>query len=431
METAEQLVIVGANHRSATPTLRERLFLETQDQAGLFAELRDAGLPEACIVSTCDRVEIVAVHDEPAAVAPSLAALLARRGNLAPEAFAQQSFRLQGAEALRHLFAVTASLDSQVVGEPQILGQIKESHRTAGACGMLGPGLEAVLQAAYSAAKRVRSETNIGERPVTMAAAALWLARRVHGDLERCGALLVGLGEMSEALGQELRDAAIGSLMVVHRSSTRAADAAHRLGGHYRAWEELDAALVDADVVVAAVGSGQYTVTEPVIRQALKRRRQRPIFLVDAAVPGDIDPALEAVSGAFVYDLEDLERVAQQGVAAREAVVMTAWEIIGEEISNFLRQRAERSAVPAVTALRDHFESVRQQILSNGKLDAESATRLLVNRLLHDPSEVLRQTAGRRGREGRTMERAIKDLFRLRPEDARGRRSRRDEEMEE
>ncbi len=413
METAERLLVVGVNHRSATSALRERLFTETQDPAELFAELRGAGFGEACVLSTCDRIEILAVHEEPAAVQDSLAGLLARRASLDAATFQTQSYRHLGPDALEHLFAVTASLDSLVVGEPQILGQVKESHRLATAAGMVGPKLEPVLQAAYGAAKRVRSETRIGERPVTMATAALSLARQVHGDLDRRSGLLLGLGEMGEALGQELRDAGIGELMVVHSSLDRAEAAAHRLGGHFRPWEELGEALAAADIVVAAAGTGRYSISVPDIRQALKRRRQRPMFLIDAAVPSDIDPAVEAVSGAFVYSLDDLEEVAREGVAAREATMRTAWDILGEETARFLRQRAERSAVPAVTALREHFESVRQEILANGKLDAEAATRLLVKRLLHGPSEALREAAGRKSGEQHEMERAAARLFGL------------------
>jgi glutamyl-tRNA reductase len=328
-----------------------------------------------------------------------------------------ESFRHLGAAAARHLFAVTASLDSQTVGEPQILGQVKESHRRAVEAGTAGPALDAVLQAAYGAAKRVRSETSVAEQPVSIAASALLVARDVHGDLERRGALLIGLGEMGEFMAAELIDAGIGDLVVVHTSLGRAEAVAHRLACHFRPWQELDAALAGADIVVAARGTGRYSVTGPLVEAALKRRRREPIFFIDAAVPGDVDPAVARLDGAFVYDLEDLERVALEGKANRQAETQAAWRIVDEELAAFLRQRAERAAVPFVAALRRHFESARAEVLAEGEPSAAEATRRLINRLLHDPSEALRAAAAGDGGEdpkGRaTLEAALRRLFRI------------------
>jgi glutamyl-tRNA reductase len=293
-----------------------------------------------------------------------------------------------------------------------VLGQVKESHRIAQAAGMTGPTLEAVLQGAYAAAKRVRNETSVAEQPVSIVASALMVARGLHGALDGSTGLLIGLGEMSELLGSELRDAGLEDLVVIHASAARAEAAAHRLHCHFRPWEQLEAALAEADIVVAASGSGQYTITPELAEQALRRRRRRPILFIDAAVPGDVDPAVDKLDGAFVYDLGDLERVARAGKATREGTAVAAWRIVGEEIESFLRQRAERAAVPAVNALRRHFEAVRAQILAQGGLDAEAATRLLVNRLLHDPSEVLRAAAAGTS-DGDALDESVVRLFRL------------------
>ena len=373
--------------------MRDRLLTGEPNQAELLARIRTAGAREAIVVSTCERFEVLVVVDDPESAAEPLLERLADHAGLATAELVPQSFRRQGVDALRHLFALAASLESQIVGEPQILGQIKQSHHLANRAGMVGPTLETVLGAAYGAAKRIRSETTVAQRPVSISASATLLARDVHGDLSRRTALLIGLGEMGEFLAGELGEAGLGDLVVMHQSLARSEAVARRLGCHFRAWNELDAALADADVVISAMGTGRYAITAPQVENALKRRRREPMFFVDAAVPGDVDPAVGRIDGAFVYDLEDLERVARKGKATREAATDAAWRILDEELAEFLRRRAERAAAPAVTALRHRFEMLRAEILANGKLSAEDATRLLVNRLLHDPSEVLREAA--------------------------------------
>ncbi len=434
-DSASRLFVVGVNQRSASVLLCERLFAEEIELSALLARLRAAGrtvaggdaargagaaggagaVAEAMVLSTCERPEVMAVADAPAAGAQALVGLLAEETGTEADELAAGSFRHLGAEALRHIFAVTASLDSQTVGEPQILGQVKESHRRAVEAGTAGPALDAVLQAAYGAAKRVRSETSLAEHPVSIAASALLVARDVHGALERRGVLLAGLGEMGEFMAAELIDAGVGDLVVMHASLGRAEAVAHRLGCHFRPWPELDDALAGADIVVAATGTGRYTITALLAEAALKRRRREPIFFIDTAIPGDVEPAVGRLDGAFVYDLEDLEGVALEGKANREAATEAAWRILDEELAEFLRQRAERAAVPSVAALRRHFESARAAVLAEGGAGAAEVTRRLINRLLHDPSEALRAAAaGDRDPPGRAaLETALRRLFRI------------------
>ncbi len=416
-DPASRLVVVGLDHRSVGQALGERLFATEIDPAPLLARLARAGLPEVMILSTCERLELLAAADDPAAGSRALIAALAQEIGVEAVELGARGVRHFGVEAARHVFAVTASLDSRTVGEPQILGQVKQGHRRAAEAGTAGPVLDAVLQAAYGAAKRVRNETSLAEAPVSMAASALLLARDVHGSLGRRRALLIGLGEMGEFMASALIDAGIGDLVVTHTSSGRCAAVARRLGCHFRPWDELDQALAEADIVVAAMGTGRYTVSAAAAETALKRRRREAIFFIDAAVPGDIDPGTARLDGAFVYDLEDLERVALEGRATREAETEAAWRILDEELAAFLRQRAERAAAPAVAALRRHFESARAEVLADDRLSAEEATRLLINRLLHDPSEVLRTVAAgwededAEGHAG--LEAALRRLFRL------------------
>lgn len=416
-DPARHLLVVGVNQRSARAALRDRLLTGEPDQAEFLARVRGAGVREAIVVSTCERFELLVVVDDPATAAEPLLERLADHAGLAAAELVPQGFRRQGVDALRHLFALAASLESQMVGEPQILGQIKQSHHLANQADMVGPTLESVLGAAYGAAKRVRSETPVAQRPVSIAASATLLARDVHGDLSRRNALLIGLGEMGEYMAGELGDAGLGSLVVMHESLARSEAAARRLGCHFRAWGELDAALAEADVVISAMGTGRYAIAAPQVERALKQRRREPMFFIDAAVPGDVDPAVGRIDGAFVYDLEDLERVARKGKATRQAATDAAWRILEEELAGFLRRHAERAATPAVTALRHRFETLRAEILANGKLSAEDATRLLVNRLLHDPSEVLREAAAEEASRTEVgepaLDRTLRRLFRI------------------
>ncbi len=414
MDTDTSLVAIGISHRSASAVLRERLFASEPDQAALLAAVRQAGVAEGMAVATCERMELWAAAGSPDPAA-AFFGLLAGATGIEAAALREQVYCHRDDAAMRHIFAVAASLDSQVVGEPQVLGQVKECHRQAAAAGLIGPALEPVLQAAYGAAKRVRGETPLAQQPVSIAASATLVARDVHGDLGRRTGLLIGLGEMGEFLAAELKDAGIGDLVVMHTSVARSEAVARRLGGHFRPWEELGDALAGADIVVSAMGTGGYAVTAQLAETALKRRRRKAIFFIDAALPGDIDPEVGQLDAAYVFDLADLERVARKGKATREAATAAAWHILDDEIAAFQRRRAERGAGPAVTALRRRFEALRAEVLADSRLGADEATRLLLNRLLHDPSEVLRQAAADAHTET-DLDAALRRLFRLDPD---------------
>ena len=218
-----RFLLVGANHRSASVDLRDRLFVDESDFGEILSRLRGAGLDQALLLSTCDRVEVHALHADPAVAERAIIETLAAHAGLAPDDIASDLYVLRDEAAARHLFAIAASLESLVIGEPFVLGQVKESHRAARAADMVGADLERLLQAAYAAAKRVRSETAIGERPVSIAAAALAVARDVHGDLAGATGLVIGVGEMAELVARQMREAGLGRLVVSHRSAARAA----------------------------------------------------------------------------------------------------------------------------------------------------------------------------------------------------------------
>jgi glutamyl-tRNA reductase len=394
-------LIVGANHRSSSLALRDRLFLEDSEVAHFLGRLKAAGINEAMVLSTCDRVEVQAVHDDHDVARGVILETFAKQAGMSVEEIAEESYSHSGADAVRHLFAVAASLDSQIVGEPQVLGQVKAGHRLARDAGTSGSDLEAWVQAAFSAAKRARTETAIGERPVTIAAAAVQIARNLHGDLESCKGVLIGAGDMGELVAGEMANGGLGELTVVHPTERRARMAARTLDCHFADYGELSRILGAADIVLSALGQRQYALNTDMVSAALKMRRHKPVFLVDAGIPGDIDPAVNRMDEAFLYDLNDLEHVALEGRANREAESQAAWRIIDAEVAAFLHGRAERVAVPALSRLRSHFQAVRDQVLKEAGDDAERATRLLISRLLHGPSRAMRDIAGGVSSEGK------------------------------
>ncbi|MCG8508496.1 MAG: glutamyl-tRNA reductase [Rhodospirillales bacterium] len=393
--TGRRPLVVGANHRSSGLALRDSLFLEDPQVPDFLSRLKAAGIDEAMVLSTCDRVEVQAAHDDHRKAKAAILEAFAEIAGLPAEEISQETYAHSDGEAVRHAFAVAASLDSQVLGESQVLGQVKASHRLARDAGMSGSGLEALVQAAFSAAKRVRTETAIGERPVTIAAAAVQIAKDLHGSLEACKGVLIGVGDMGELVAGEMINGGLGELTVLHPTERRAKALARSLDCHAADYETLSSLLGQADVVVSALGQRHYALNADMVMAALRARRRKPVYLVDAGLPGDVDPAVNRLDGAFLYDLNDLEHVALQGRANREAESKEAWRIIDAEVAAFLHGRAEREAVPALSRLRAHFQDIRDQVLSDAGDDAERATRLLVNRLLHGPSRAMREIAGR------------------------------------
>jgi glutamyl-tRNA reductase len=404
-------LVVGANHRSSSAATREALFVAESAVPGFLDRLRAAGLAQALVMSTCDRVEVQAAHGDPAEAARAIIRALAEASGIEAGALARELYVLTDADAVRHVFRVAAALDSQVVGESNVAGQLKDSHRMAQERGMTGSELESVLQAAYAASKRVRSETSIGEGAVSTAAAAVEIAREVHGDLARCAALLIGGGEMGSLIAERLRASGLGRLTVTARSAGRAEMLARQWSCHHAPFAGLDAALAEADIVIAAQAAGGTLVRADAVRAALAKRRHKPVYLIDAAVPADIEIAAGQLDGAFLYHVDDLEDLALRGLAGRDRAAEEARDIVEREVEAFLGDRAGRAAAPLVAALRAHFAAVRDAALAEAKGDAERATRLMMNRLLHEPSSALRRIAG--AGSGAEAEALVRTLFGL------------------
>ncbi len=410
--SSHRLVVVGANHRSASLSLRDALFVDDGAAPDFLVGLKRAGLSEALVLATCDRVEIWAADMDADHAAQLVSEALATKAGMEPAILAPHLYTLSGGDAVRHGFTVTASLDSLVIGEPHVAGQVKAAHRLARDAGCCGSELEHFLQAAFAVAKRVRTETSIGEGPVSIAAAAVQTAKDLHGDLASLRALLVGAGEMGELVAESLLSAGLKDMTVTAPRTARAEAVAKSLDGHVLAFEDLRDSLASFDVVLTCVGARTVSVTSDMVTNALKKRRRKPVFLVDAGIPGDIEPAVNRVDGAFLYDLADLEKVALEGRATRETAARAARDIVEAEAQAFIKGRAARAAVPAIVSLRARFEEAREQVLAETGEDAAEATRLLVNRLLHAPSEAMKGVASE-GAEWRAMEMTLRTLFRL------------------
>lgn len=409
--------VVGANHRSSTVGLRDRMFLDEGKVSLFLAKLTEKGIAQAIVLSTCDRVEIQSVASDPDSAARVVRQMLVA-GSGEPEGIiVDQIYEYYDEAAVRQIFAVAASLDSQTVGEPQVLGQVKEGHRFAQGCGMVGVELETLLQAAYTVAKRVRTETEIGHRPVSIASAAGRIARDVQGDLADVGLLVVGLGDMGDIIVEQLR-ATGASKITMSGPSRRTELAARRAGYGFVPFDAFDAALRDAEIVVAAGGTGHYLITSVAMEQALVARRRRPVLLIDAGVPGDVDPGVGDLEGAFLFTLDDLERVAMEGRSTRGIAADSAWDIVDQEVAIWHRNQAALDAVPTIVALREYFEATREDLLqAEPNVDAKTATRMLINKLLHEPSLAMREIAqtgsGNRASFVASAEQLMRRLFNL------------------
>ncbi len=380
------LVIVGANHRSSTMLLRDRLFISETVLPSFYNRLRDAGFNEAIIFSTIDITEIViaAPSNSPATTAEEVVKLLAAHAGESRSEIESQIYTLSGREAIKHLFAVAAALDSLVIGDTQLLGQLRSAHRHARTNNMTGAYLNNLVASSQKAAERICFETEIDQRPVSIAAAAVQVARDLHGDLAHSTGLLIGAGEMGEMLASSMRSAGLGNLIVTHPSDQRADTLGHHLNCHIGAFADLAQLLTQADTILTSMNTRRYILDAENLKTATKARRRKPIFVIDTGVPGDIDPAVEVLEDVFLYTLDDLERVTRVGRASRAQEAETAWQIIDDEAAIFDASQSVESGEPGElhqADTSDNIESLRRAALDEAGGDAEKATRLLLNRL--------------------------------------------------
>jgi len=378
---------VGASHRTSSARLRGRILVEDASLPRLLGALKETA--EAVVLSGPERIEVFAASADPAKALTAIKQALAREAGTAAADIENQLFALRGEDAVRHVFAVAAGLDSLVAGDPDIARRLRAARDLARSQGAMGAKLEALIEAALQAAARIAAETGIGGRPASIAAAALTVARDVHGDLSRAGALLIGTGEMGERLAREFLAAGLARLTVTGKSATRVEQAARRLNCEAVPLEVLDEALPAADIVIAALSSHPPAVSAAMVKEALKRRRQKPVLLIDAAIPGDIAREAGDLEEAFRYDLNDLEHVVMAAGAERAEVARAASDIAAREASRFAAGGAGRETDAAIALFRSRFEDVRGRVLKEEGGDAVSATRKLIERLLPEAAAII------------------------------------------
>lgn len=413
-----KIAVAGVNHRTAPVEVRERLAVaESAVPEELSRLSQRPGLREAVILSTCNRVELaLAVEDS---IDPlQCAAQVFPFG----DELRQHLFVYEGHDAIRHLFRVAASLDSMIVGEPQILGQLKQAYQVAKDRGSVGGMLDAVLTSAFGAAKRVRSETEIGESAVSVSYAAVELAREIFGSLKDSKVLLIGAGKMSELAARHLHRSGASQIYVTNRTYERAVEVARIFQGWILDYQSFRQSLPLADIVIASSGAAEHVLTQEDVHQALRARRNKPMFLIDIAVPRNIDPAVNSLDGAFLYDIDDLQSVVEKNLASRQSAAQRAEEIVNEEVARLEERLKVRETAPAIVNLQTNFERIRAGEVERfrGKLGRmtpeqeeaiDALTRGIVNKIAHGPiSEMRRQAA-----LGETLPviDAIKKIFRL------------------
>jgi glutamyl-tRNA reductase len=403
------LLTLGLNHTTAPLAVRERVAFVPEEVGGTIAQLRErlrgadgGALSEAAIVSTCNRTEFYCAVQEPERAREALQTFLAREKQVDLSELQHHSYVLPHASAVRHAFRVASGLDSMVLGEPQILGQMKQAERLARGAGGLGLLLNHLFQRTFAVAKEVRSTTEIGAHSVSMAAAAVRMAQRIFGDLGGESVLFVGAGEMIELCATHFAAQRPRSLTVANRTVERAEALAHRFHAHAMRLGELPEALHRFDIIVSCTASSLPIIGLGMVERAIRSRRHKPIFIVDLAVPRDVEPEVARLDDVYVYTVDDLGRVVQSGVEGRQAAVSQAEAIIESRVRDFESWLNARAAVPLIQGLRERadqlrgveLERARRQLARGESPEAvlEALAHALTAKFLHDPMAALRNS---------------------------------------
>ena len=418
-----RLQILGLNHTTAPVEVREQVVFAGEQIGQALVRLQQMpGVDEAVLLSTCNRTEFYVITSD--AGQQALRNWLHDEGNLDP-AFADTLFSLDEEQAIRHIFRVACGLDSMVLGEPQILGQLKDAVRDAERVGSLGKNLDALFQHTFSVAKKVRTETEIGASPVSVASAAVSLAQQFFAGFAQHTALLVGAGTTIELVAKHLTAKKLGRLFVANRNLERAKRLASQFGGYAVPLSELEGTLPEADILITSTASQQAIISRAQMDAAIHARKRKPIFAVDIAVPRDIDESVAELDDVYLYSIDDLQKVIQEGQGSREAAALDAHRILDEEIQRYTAMERAKEANPVITALRNHGQSVRDEVaeqarrrLAKGMSSADLidyATGSMMKKLLHNPSVRLREAGENSDQE---FIAAARKLFGLDEEDA-------------
>jgi glutamyl-tRNA reductase len=418
-----EIVVIGLNHSTAPVDIREKVTFPGDGDGKVTRMLSDLeGVEEAVILSTCNRAEVVALTVDAEESPQRLVKAIGAIHGLDPATFRPFLYVKTQREAVRHLFRVASSLDSMVLGEPQILGQVKEGYRRATKANATGPILNRLMHRAFFTAKRVRNETGVGNAAVSVAYVAVELANKILGDLKTKRILLIGAGEMAELAARHLNSMVEQPISVANRTYENACSLAGELCGDVVPMEELDAGLVRADVVLTSTSGREPLITKEQFKQVMRRRRFRPIFIIDIAIPRDVAPEVNDLDGVYLYNIDDLQGVAEENLGERRREAIRAERIVAEEVTKFLDWTRSLDAAPTIVALKERLEKIRRDELLrlNGKLShlnpeereaVEVITRSIINKIAHDPIIFLKR-AGRGSKRNLYLDTAQR-LFKL------------------
>ncbi len=420
------IILAGVSHHNTPLSIRERLYFPEDHMTEWLDRLAGySGLEERLILSTCNRVEVYSAAEDFDQGLDAIHRFFLESRDIGEDELYAHLYVHREDEATRHLFTVASSLDSMVVGEPQILGQVKEAYRVAEASGHAGKALTNLFSRAFRVAKKIREQTPIGESPVSVSSVAVDLAKRIFGSLAGKNVLLLGAGEMGEAAARHLKASGADTLRVANRTLARAQELAAKLGGLAVSFDNLEGALIDADVVIASTASQGFILEKPIVASALEQRRDAPVFLIDIAVPRNVAPDVNDLEDAYLYDVDDLQSVAADNLRGREAIARDARVILESEVETYLARQKAEELRHTFAAIRFFAESMRREEvektvqrlpeLGESSRDAlDAMTKALVNKLLHHPFTVLRQMA-EEDVEGISVE-SVQKLFGVEPE---------------
>jgi len=397
------IVLLGLNHKTAPVELRENLaFSKDETSAALKAFQESPAISEAILISTCNRVEILMATEDKSNAMDAVKLLLSEFKKIPVTEFENALYIHDGDDAVRHIFRVASSLDSMVVGEPQILGQIKDAYQTATLKKTSGVLLNKLLHRTFFVAKRVRSETGIGDYAVSISYAAIELGRKIFGTLEGKKVLLIGAGEMAELAVEHLIRNRTGDVFIANRTFERGVKLANKFKGKAVRFEEIADCLQLVDIIISSTGSPNYVVTRDQVKGIMRSRRNRPLFFIDIAVPRDIDPEINRLTNSYIYDIDDLKGVIDNNIKSRNKEAIKGERIVDEAVIRFRQWYDNMDVVPTIIALRDKMDNIaRSEIkktlqtlnhLSDDDCQAiNRMTTAMINKILHDPTILLKR----------------------------------------
>ena len=417
------LIVVGLNHKSAPVEIREKLaFSDRHMEEALRRLVEYTHLSESVILSTCNRVEIYARAQHKERGIENIKNFLCDYHQISHSQIDEHFYSYANEETVEHLFKVSASLDSMVVGEPQILGQVKDAYSKAKSIRATGMLLNQLFERAFNAAKKVRAETSIAENAVSISYAAVELAKKIFDTLEDKAVMLLGAGEMSELAARHLVNSGVKTVMVSNRTFDRAVELARELKGNAIRFENFPDELVRTDIVISSTGAPHFIIKKEDVETALHRRKNRPMFFIDIAVPRDIDPAVNDIENVYLYDIDDLEGVIESNKKEREKEAEKAMTIVKKEVDQFLHWMDTLDAVPTIVALRERAEKIRleemektlskwENLTDKERLSIDSMSAAMFNKFLHTPITSLKKQT--ESRDGHWYLKVVKDLFSL------------------